>query len=82
MKKNLLKICIGTVAFMVFLVIGYPKFLVQQNTSEKVKTKKALITRNGSGHFTQNTGKYSKDTNSSKYTGVIYIGESTEGLLD
>ncbi len=82
MKKSLLKICIGTVAFMVFLAIGYPKASVQQGSTEKAKTKKALINRNGSGHFTRNTGKYSKSSNSSEYTGVIYIGESTEGLLD
>ena len=82
MKKSLLKICIGSVAFMVFLAIGYPKFFGQQKNSENVANKKGLISRNGSGHFTKNTGKHIKNTTNSNYTGVIYIGESTEGLLD
>lgn len=81
MKKSLLKICIGSVAFMVFLAIGYPTFFGQQNNTESVANKKGLISRNGSGHFTKNTGKHLKNNNSG-YTGVIYIGESTEGLLD
>ncbi len=82
MKKNLFKICIGSVAFMVFLAVCYPKFLGQQKNSVNVANKKGLISRNGSGHFTKNTGKHLTNTNNSSYTGVIYIGESTEGLLD
>lgn len=79
MKKNLFKICIGSVAFMFFLGVGYPKFSTQQNDVQKVSSKNGMIKRNGSGHFTKNAGNYNKKSN---YSGVIYIGEPTEGLLD
>lgn len=88
MKKLLTKIGIGTIAFAVFLVIGYPK---AQNSStqnsqiskKQLNQKKGLINRGPSGQFTRG-GNVPKNVNSgpqSRY-GVIYIGEPTDGLLD
>ncbi len=81
MKKNLFKICIGSVAFAVFLAIGYPK-LSSQNVQPQTKEKKGLISRNDSGYFTRAGNKYSKSVEKKQTSRVIYIGEPTEGLLD
>lgn len=86
MKKLLTKLCIGTVAFAVFLVVGYPKnTAVNENVSKtQIQKKKGMINRNTSGHFTRG-GSSHKTLNNNKpksQNGVIYIGEPTEGLLD
>ncbi len=86
MKKLLTKICIGIVAFAVFLVVGYPKNTVNNNDTQQPQTqqkKKSLINRNQSGHFTRGGNSHKEINNKSKSQyGVIYIGEPTEGLLD
>lgn len=89
MKKLLTKLCIGTVAFAVFLVVGYSGIVTgsgaQDNKNAKPSTQKKrnMIQRSNSGHYTR-SGNLRKGYNSvskSRY-GVIYIGEPTEGLLD
>lgn len=86
MKKLLTKICIGTVALAVFLVVGYPKsgFDTTSQSQNQVKNKKGMIKRNESGHFTRggNSQKILNNKNKTSQYGVIYIGEPTEGLLD
>lgn len=81
MKKFLIKVCLGSIAFAVFVAVGCPKIFSQYGSNAPVKEKKGLISRNGSGHYTRNVKSYKK-TEKSKYSNVIYIGESTEGLLD
>ena len=85
MKKHLLKISIGTIAFVVFIAIGCPYFFTPaqvSSTPKQVNKSKGLINRNSSGHYTRATGNKTKNAGGSKYSRVIYIGESTEGLLD
>ena len=85
MKKYLTKICIGTVAFAVFLVVGCPKNTAVNNNvaQQQTQKKKGIINRNQSGHFTRggSTNKVQNNKSKSQY-GVIYIGEPTAGLLD
>ena len=84
MKKLLTKICIGTVAFAVFLVVGYPKTTPTTNNTQQNVKKKSMINRNQSGHFTRggNTVKSTTNNKSKSQYGVIYMGEPTAGLLD
>ena len=81
MKNFLIKILIGSIAFVFVVTIGYPKFSPNNSNNISVKEKKGLISRNGSGHYTRNV-KYTKKDEKTKYSNIIYIGESTEGLLD
>lgn len=83
MKKFLVKILIGSISFMVFLVVGVQNFAVKSKTKvSKTNQAKSLITRNGSGHYTRTTSPYNKNKEGSSNSRIIYIGESTEGLLD
>ncbi|MBR1942679.1 hypothetical protein IJ843_02965 [bacterium] len=83
MEKRLFKIFIGMIAFVVFVAIGYPKVVVHNENVNKAQKQKGLISRNGSGHYTRNSqAKINKKDSKSSYSGVIYIGESTDGLLD
>ncbi len=86
MKKFLMKICIGSIALVVFVIIGFPTFNTNLNKNvnknTQVKEKKGFISRNNSGHYTRNTGKSYKKNEKTNYSNIIYIGEPTEGLLD
>ena len=90
MKKILTKVCIGTVAFTVFLVVGYSNIIGHSNVtnnnveqSQNQAKKKNMIQRSQTGQFTRggSVKKGSYNHAQSRY-GVIYIGEPTEGLLD
>lgn len=85
MKKLLTKISIGTVALAVFIVFGYSTINTgtQVSSSQSKNQSKNMIKRSQTGQFTRGgSAKKGSYNNAQSRYGVIYIGESTEGLLD
>ena len=79
--KHLIKISIGTIAFVVFCAVGVPMFNAQMTTS-KEKKKKGLINKGNSRFYTKDGYKIPSSCQKQRVPGVIYLGEPTEGLLD
>ncbi len=82
--KYLIKISIGSIAFIAFCTVCVPIYNAQiTSQSENVKTKKELLDKGDSRFYTKAGYKMPvKCEHRRSVPGVIYLGEPTEGLLD
>ncbi len=83
--KHLIKISIGSIAFLAFCTVCVPMYNAQMASqpANVVKTKKGLIDKGESRFYTKAGHKIqTKCEHRRSIPGVIYIGEPTEGLLD
>lgn len=81
MKKYLPKICIGVIAFTVFLAVGGFGASVQ-TTSPSAQQHNEMIKRSDTGFYTGNSNIKVKKKTPPRNSRIIYMGEPTEGLLD
>lgn len=80
-----IKICIGSIILMPFLLFGCRYFSLNQSSAD---VSKPVIKRTNTGIINKGNNKYytyskkNASKSSSKQDGVIHIGETIDGFLE